>query len=147
MLPRAELLVVTTPATGAQKVAARAVTMARKSYLRVAGVIENMSAFVAPDGSVYPLFGQGGGDALAAMSGVPLVGSIPLEAAVSAGGDEGRPVALGEGPAAEAFREIADRIATEIAPPVEMAGCTARMLDLVTEALDAHDAVAQPEAC
>ena len=61
MLPRAELLVVTTPATGAQKVAARAVTMARKSYLRVAGVIENMSAFVAPDGTSYPLFGEGGG--------------------------------------------------------------------------------------
>jgi ATP-binding protein involved in chromosome partitioning len=140
MLPRAELLVVTTPATGAQKVAARAVTMARKSYLRVAGVIENMSAFVAPDGSSYPLFGTGGGEALAAMSGVPLIGSIPLEAAVSTGGDEGSPVALGDGPAADAFRTIASRIATDIAPPVEMAGCTARMLDLVAEALDAHDA-------
>ncbi len=140
MLPRAELLVVTTPATGAQKVAARAVTMARKSYLRVAGVIENMSAFVAPDGNRYPLFGEGGGDALAAMSGVPLVGSIPLEPAVSAGGDTGSPVALGDGPAADAFRAIAERIATEIAPPVEMAGCTARLLDLVSEALDAHDA-------
>ena len=143
MLPRAELLVVTTPATGAQKVAARAVTMARKSYLRVAGVIENMSAFVAPDGSSYPLFGEGGGDALAAMSGVPLVGSIPLEAAVSTGGDEGSPVALGTGPAADAFRSIAERIATEIAPPVEMDGCTARMLDMVAEALDAHDAATE----
>ncbi|MGI9613137.1 MAG: Mrp/NBP35 family ATP-binding protein [Acidimicrobiales bacterium] len=143
MLPRAELLVVTTPATGAQKVAARAVTMARKSYLRVAGVIENMSAFVAPDGSSYPLFGEGGGDALAAMSGVPLIGSIPLEAAVSSGGDVGSPVALGEGPAAEAFQAIANRITTEIAPPVEMDGCTARMLDMVAEALDAHDAATE----
>jgi ATP-binding protein involved in chromosome partitioning len=145
MLPRAELIVVTTPATGAQKVAARAVTMARKSYLRVAGVIENMSAFVAPDGSEHALFGRGGGQALASESGVPLIGTIPIEAAVAAGGDEGRPVVLGDGPAASAFRQIAERIVTEIAPPVEMAGCTARMMDLVAKALDEHDAaVANP---
>jgi ATP-binding protein involved in chromosome partitioning len=140
MLPRAELIVVTTPATGAQKVAARAVTMARKSYVRVAGVIENMSSFVAPDGSEHALFGEGGGRALAAEAGVPLIGSIPIEGSVASGGDEGRPVVLGEGPAATAFRQLAERVATEIAPPVEMAGCTARMLDLVSEALDAHDA-------
>jgi ATP-binding protein involved in chromosome partitioning len=140
MLPRAELIVVTTPATGAQKVAARAVTMARKSFVRVAGVIENMSAFVAPDGSEHALFGRGGGQKLATEAGVPLIGSIPIEAAVSAGGDEGRPVVLdGEGSAAAAFRQAAERISTEIASPVEMAGCTARMLDLVAQALDEHD--------
>ena len=43
MLPSAEVLVVTTPAQAAQKVAARAASMARKSYLRVVGVVENMS--------------------------------------------------------------------------------------------------------
>jgi ATP-binding protein involved in chromosome partitioning len=142
MLPRAEMIVVTTPATGAQKVAARAVTMARKSHIRVAGVIENMSAFTASDGTEYALFGRGGGERLAAESGVPLIGSIPLEPEVSTGGDEGRPVALGDGPAASAFQSIAERISTDIAPPVEMAGCTARMLDLARQALDAHDAAA-----
>ena len=50
LLPRAEVLVVTTPALAAQKVAERAVGMARKSYLRVAGVIENMSAFTCDHG-------------------------------------------------------------------------------------------------
>jgi ATP-binding protein involved in chromosome partitioning len=140
MLPRAELIVVTTPATGAQKVAARAVTMARKSHIRVAGVIENMSAFTAADGTEYALFGRGGGARLAADAGVPLIGSIPLEPDVSSGGDEGRPVALATGPAADAFRDIAERISTDIAPPVEMAGCTARLLALVTRALDDHDA-------
>lgn len=146
MLPRAELIIVTTPATGAQKVAARAVTMARKSYLRVAGVIENMSAFVAPDGESYPLFGEGGGEKLATEAGVPLIGSIPLEPSVSAGGDQGTPVALGDGPAAEAFAAIAEAVATEIAPPVEMSSCTARLFDLVNEALDEHDRnqLAQP---
>ncbi len=144
MIPRAELIIVTTPATGAQKVAARAVSMARKSYLRVAGVIENMSVFVAPDGEQYELFGSGGGDALAAEAGVPLIGKIPIEPAVSAGGDAGRPIALdpegAAGPAGRAFNEIAQLIIDEIAPPVEMAGCTARMMDLVSEALDAYDA-------
>jgi ATP-binding protein involved in chromosome partitioning len=140
MLPRAELLVVTTPATGAQKVAARAVTMARKSHIRVAGVIENMSAFTADDGTEYALFGTGGGERLALEAGVPLVGSIPLEPAVSSGGDEGSPVALGPGRASLAFQAIAERIATDIAPPVEMAGCTARLLDLARQALDEFDA-------
>ena len=54
---------------------------------------------------------------------MPLLGQIPLEPAVAAGGDDGEPVVLGEGPAADAFRAIADRILTEAIPPVEMAGC------------------------
>jgi ATP-binding protein involved in chromosome partitioning len=140
MLPRAELLVVTTPARSAQKVAERAVTMARKSFVRVAGVIENMSEFVTEDGRSYELFGSGGGDELARAAGVPLIGRIPIEPGVAAGGDSGEPAALGEGPAAEAFRAIAERIVTDVAPPVEMAGCTARLLDAAEAALDALDA-------
>lgn len=139
-LPRAEVLVVTTPAKGAQKVASRAVSMARKSYLRVAGVIENMSAFTCEHGTSYALFGEGGGAQLAADAGVQLLGQVPLEPAVSAGGDSGEPVVLGSGPAAEEFRAIADRILTEAIPPTEMAGCSARMLDAAVAALDALDA-------
>ncbi|MBW3548126.1 MAG: Mrp/NBP35 family ATP-binding protein [Actinobacteria bacterium] len=135
MLPRAEAIIVTTPAVGAQKVAARAADMARKSYLRVAGVIENMSAFTCDHGQSYALFGTGGGEALASDIGVPLLGQVPLEPAVSAGGDTGAPVALGEGPAAEAFHAIAGRIVDEAIPPVDMAGCTARLLDSVEAAL------------
>lgn len=137
MLPRAEMIVVTTPARSAQTVAARAVSMARKSYLRVAGVIENMSAFTCEHGESYPLFGEGGGDQLARDAGVPLLGRIPLEPAVANGGDIGEPVALGDGPAAEAFRAIAELIVTEAVPPVAMAGCSARMLDAAVAALDA----------
>jgi ATP-binding protein involved in chromosome partitioning len=140
LLPRAEVIVVTTPATAAQKVAVRAVSMARKSYLRVAGVIENMSAFTCEHGTTYALFGEGGGAALAHDAGVPLLGQVPLEASVAAGGDAGEPVVLGEGPAAEAFRAIADRILTEAIPPAELAGCSARMLDAAVAALDALDA-------
>ena len=135
MLPRTELIVVTTPALAAQKVAARAATMARKSYLRVAGVIENMSAFVTPDGTSYAVFGQGGGQALAMDIGVPLLASLPIDAAVAEGGDTGRPVALGDGPVADAFARLAEIVVTEAVPPVDIASCSARLLDAIEAAL------------
>ena len=136
MLPRTDLIIVTTPALAAQKVASRAADMARRSFLRVAGVIENMSAFTCDHGETYALFGTGGGQALADEIGAPLLGRVPLEPAVAAGGDIGVPVALdGVGPAADAFRAIAERIVTETVPPVSMAGCSARMLDAVELAL------------
>jgi len=140
LLPRSEVIVVTTPARAAQKVAFRAVGMARKSYLRVAGVIENMSAFECAHGETYALFGEGGGQQLADDAGVPLLGTVPLEPAVSAGGDAGAPVALGDGPAADAFRAIAGQIVEEAVPLTAMAGCSARMLDAAVAALDAADA-------
>jgi ATP-binding protein involved in chromosome partitioning len=132
LLPQTEMLVVTTPAKGAQKVAARVADMARRSYLKVLGIVENMSAFVAPDGSAHAIFGEGGGERLAALTGAPLVGQVPIEPAVSHGGDEGRPAVLGSPstPAAAAFEAIASRIVEELLPPVEMAGCTARIFEM-----------------
>jgi hypothetical protein len=56
---------------------------------------------------------------------------------VAAGADTGSPVALGDSPAGAAFRALAERIVTETSPPVEMKGCTARLLDAVEEALGA----------
>ena len=133
MLPQAEMLVVTTPARAAQKVAVRVADMARRSYMKVVGVVENMSELVLPDGSRHAVFGRGGGQALADEIGAPLVARIPLEPAVSAGGDAGRPVVLTDpdGPAAGEFRRLAGLVAEELLPPVEMAGCTARLLDLL----------------
>ena len=129
MLPRADMIVVTTPARTAQSVAVRVGNMARSYYLRIAGVIENMTAFVNEEGTVYELFGSGGGDALAAELGVPLLGAIPIDAQVAAGGDTGEPTVLGTGPAAEALQAIVDTIVDEAVPPLEMAGCSARILE------------------
>ena len=136
MLPRAEMVIVTTPALAAQKVAVRVAHMGRNNYLRVVGVIENMSAYVTPDGERHELFGAGGGNDLAEQIGAPLLGSIPIDATVTAGGDSGRPVVLGEGPAADAYREIVELIATEAAPPINMEGCSARLLAAAETALD-----------
>jgi ATP-binding protein involved in chromosome partitioning len=139
LLPQAEMLVVTTPARAAQKVAARVADMARRSYMKVVGVVENMSAFVAPDGHSYALFGEGGGEALAAEIGAPLVARIPLEPDVSTGGDTGRPAALSSAdtPAGAAFRTLADRVVDELLPPIEMSGCTARILEIAAANLAA----------
>jgi ATP-binding protein involved in chromosome partitioning len=141
LLPQAEMLVVTTPAKGAQKVAARVADMARRSYLKVLGVVENMHEFIAPDGSRHAIFGAGGGKRLAALTGAPLVGEVPIDAAVSEGGDTGKPVVLAhpELPAAVALADIARRIVEELLPPVEMASCTARIFDLVNKLAPAND--------
>jgi ATP-binding protein involved in chromosome partitioning len=144
LLPRADMVIVTTPALAAQKVAQRAADMARRSFVRVVGVIENMTDFRCEHGTSYPLFGAGGGHALADAIGVPLLGQVPLEAAVSAGGDSGRPVALADGdaagPAARSFATIAERLNVEVPVPAaddapDMAGCSARMLAAVEAAL------------
>ncbi len=71
MLPRTELLLVTTPPVAAQKVAARAADMARRGYLRVAGVIENMRDFTCEHGQRYRLFGEGGGASRRRDRGAP----------------------------------------------------------------------------
>jgi ATP-binding protein involved in chromosome partitioning len=129
LLPQAEMLVVTTPALSAQKVAVRVADMARRSHMPILGVVENMSAFVTPDGQRWSFFGEGGGERLAAHLDVPLLGSIPLAPAVSAGGDAGEPVVRdgAGGLAAEVFESITERLVSEVCPPIDMGSCTARL--------------------
>ena len=133
MLPQAEMLVVTTPARAAQNVATRVADMARRSHMKVAGVVENMTEFVTPSGERYQLFGEGGGAALALDIDAPLLARIPIESAVATGGDLGRPAVLAapDGAAARAFRDLAEAIVEDVLPPIEMAGCTARMMELI----------------
>ena len=140
LLPRTELLVVTTPPVAAQKVAARAADMARRGYLRVAGVIENMSDFTCEHGTTYALFGSGGGERLARGLGVPLVGSIPLHPDLAAAGDAGVPVALDEqSELAAVFAGMARVVAEEVAPVIEAENCSARLLERVEAAVAQGD--------
>ncbi len=117
-LPRAEVLVVTTPQPAAQRVAVRAAAMAEKVDLQVIGVVENMSWFTGDDGTRYELFGAGGGEELADELGVPLLARIPLVPALREGGDVGRPIVVDdpEGEVSEVFRALAERIDVELAP-------------------------------
>jgi ATP-binding protein involved in chromosome partitioning len=103
LLPRAEVVVVTTPQKLAQDVASRAASMARKTNMRLLGVIENMTG---------EMFGYGGGEALAAQLDVPLLGRVPLDALLREQGDAGVPIvaAFPESESARAIVGIADAI-------------------------------------
>jgi ATP-binding protein involved in chromosome partitioning len=96
LLPRAEVVVVTTPQKLAQDVASRAASMARKTNMRLLGVIENMSGDV---------FGRGGGAALAADLKVPLLGVVPLDPLLREQGDLGEPIVAAH-PASESAQAI-----------------------------------------
>ncbi|MGM0929517.1 MAG: Mrp/NBP35 family ATP-binding protein [Actinomycetota bacterium] len=122
LLPSSQILVVTTPQTAAAEVAERAGAISEQTGQQVAGVIENMSWLLLPDGSKMEIFGSGGGRAVAERlsavleTPVPLLGNIPLEPALRAGGDAGRPIVLaddvpGEGVAADELRRIAAELA------------------------------------
>jgi ATP-binding protein involved in chromosome partitioning len=109
LLPQAKFLIVTTPQPVAQKVARRAAEMAHKVDLEIGGVIENMAAFVAPDGERYALFGEGGGQALADELDVPMLGKVPLTMPLREQSDAGEPLVFTDpdDPAAQAVRHAA----------------------------------------
>lgn len=121
LLPKAEILVVTTPQAAAADVAERAGAIASQTGQTVAGVIENMSYLEMPDGGRMELFGSGGGqlltERLSATTGaeIPLLGQIPLDILLREGGDSGEPIVLGrpETPAAAAMTGIAGKLASK----------------------------------
>jgi ATP-binding protein involved in chromosome partitioning len=134
LLPQMGQLVVTTPTIAAQRVAARAADFARKSNIRVLGVIENMSGFACTCGERHNVFGEGGGRSLSEELNVPLLAEIELNAAIGEGGDHGEPAALAE-PNDGVFHRLARRILDDVAPPFGAVGCSARMLDAIEKAV------------
>lgn len=119
LLPKAEILVVTTPQAAAADVAERAGAIATQTGQKVAGVIENMSYLEMPDGGRMELFGSGGGAVLTKRltatvgAEVPLLGQIPLDIQLREGGDHGVPIVIGqpETAAGAALSGIASRLA------------------------------------
>ncbi|MDQ2759935.1 MAG: Mrp/NBP35 family ATP-binding protein [Actinomycetota bacterium] len=109
LLPQAKFLIVTTPQPVAQRVARRSAEMAGKLKLEIAGVIENMSAFVSPAGERFPIFGEGGGQLLAEELEVPLLAKVPLTMALREQADAGTPIVFSDpdDPAAQALRQAA----------------------------------------
>jgi ATP-binding protein involved in chromosome partitioning len=98
LLPRAEAVIVTTPQPLAQEVAARAALMARKTNMRLLGVVENMSG---------ETFGSGGGERLAEELEVPLLGRVPLDPRLREAGDSGTPLVESD-PSSEPARAIVE---------------------------------------
>jgi ATP-binding protein involved in chromosome partitioning len=109
-------VIVSTPQDLALIDATRAIDLFAKTGVPVLGIIENMAGYSCPHcGQVSDPFGQGGAEASAAELGVPFLGRLPLSTSLREASDAGRPPAAGEGPAADAFKEIAARLLAELA--------------------------------
>ncbi len=104
-------VIVSTPQDVALLDARRAIDMFNKLKTPILGLIENMSTYICPNcGHEAHIFGHGGVAAEAAALDVPFLGEIPLSLDVRLAGDAGRPVAAGDGPIADAYARIADRL-------------------------------------
>jgi ATP-binding protein involved in chromosome partitioning len=111
-LPKAQLVVVTTPQPAAAHVASRVAAMAEKTNLSVLGVIENMSYYVLPDKSREYVFGRDGGRVLARKVNAEFLGEIPLDKRIREAADTGS--SLFEAKVADDIAEIYRRIKANI---------------------------------
>lgn len=116
-VPLSAAVIVTTPQDVALIDARKGLAMFRKVNVPVVGIIENMSGFVCPhcDETTH-VFKQGGGERTAEVVGTAFLGSIPLDPAIVAGGDSGKPIVVSqtEGPHAEAFEKICEAVGEEV---------------------------------
>nr|MDQ5872465.1 P-loop NTPase [Acidobacteriota bacterium] len=113
-VPLSGAVIVTTPQDVSLKIARRGLRMFETVHVSILGIIENMSTFTCPHcGKGTDVFRRGGGERMSRQLGVPFLGTIPLDADIVTGGDEGRPIVL-EKPtsfAAQAYLAIATELA------------------------------------
>lgn len=134
LLPQAELVVVTTPQVTAQKVATRVADMAKRSFIPLLGVIENMSYFETDTGQKYEIFGEGGGEKLAEQFAIPLLMKIPLSENTTIEADKGIPLIEQEmdTPTKSSLNELVNKI-TDVLPPIADETCTGRIAKVFEE--------------
>ena len=109
-IPVAGAIIVTTPQDVATLDARKALKMFQKVDVAVLGIVENMAVHACSNcGHVEHLFGEGGGERMAAQYDVPLLGSLPLDIAIREQGDAGRPVVVAapDSPVALAYGQVA----------------------------------------
>ena len=117
-IPVAGAVIVTTPQEIATLDARKALKMFEKVNVPVLGIVENMAVHVCSNcGHAEHLFGQGGGEAMAAQYGVPLLGSLPLDLRIREQGDAGTPVvaAAPDSAPAQAYLAAAQAMAAQLA--------------------------------
>jgi len=109
-------LIVTLPQQVSLDDALRGINMFQELNVPIFGVVENMSYLETPNGEQMDIFGTGGGEKLAQMTGVPYIGSLPIDPQVRIGGDEGMPVVLShpDSPVAKAMVEVSEKIAAQV---------------------------------
>ena len=109
-------IIVTLPQQVSLDDALRGINMFQELKVPILGVIENMSYLETPSGEKMDIFGSGGGEKLAAMTGVPFIGSIPIDPEVRIGGDAGIPVVLShpDSPVSVVLNDIAEKVAARV---------------------------------
>ena len=118
--PLVGAVIVTTPQEVAVGVTMRGLRMFEQVQVPILGIVENMSAFICPHcRQVTEIFSKGGGRKAAQELGIPFLGEIPLDPALTRAGDAGEPVLAGDAtadasPAAKAFLEIAGRLVEQV---------------------------------
>ena len=112
-VPLSGAVIVTLPQAVSIEDASRSLAMFQTLNVPILGVVENMSYLELPDGTRMEIFGHGGGKAMADASGVPFLGTVPMDPAVRAGGDEGKPVVAVKPdlPTAVALKNVSEQIA------------------------------------
>ena len=132
-IPVAGAVIVTTPQDVATLDAKRALMMFRKVGIAVLGLVENMAIHVCTQcGHAEHVFGAGGGERMAAQYEVPLLGALPLQAAIREQGDAGVPLvaALPQSPAAQAYRAAARALLAQLEQrPALRSGILASLLE------------------
>lgn len=115
-LPLSGAVIVTTPQKVSTDDARRGLEMFRTMEVPIFGVIENMSYLELPDGTTMDVFGRGGGKELAEETGVPFLGSVPIDPQVRESGDEGAPVVVShpDSIAAKALVDVAEATAARV---------------------------------
>ncbi len=117
VIPLSGAVVVTTPQDVALLDVRKALAMFRRMNVPLLGVVENMSYFVCPHcGEKTSIFGEGGGERIAAEIGAPLLGRIPLDPETRVSGDEGVPIIIRKpnSPQAEAFSKLGAAVAARV---------------------------------
>jgi ATP-binding protein involved in chromosome partitioning len=110
------VVMVTTPQEIALADVRRGVQMFNHTNTPVVGIVENMSYFACPGcDEKHDIFGSGGGEEVAEQFGLPLLGQLPLDPAVRAGGDDGQPAVLQMGTESrKAFLALAEAVAEKV---------------------------------
>jgi len=118
-VPVTGAVIVTTPQKVALADATKGLNMFKQPQINVPvlGVVENMAYFTPEElpNNKYYIFGKDGGQNLADKYNVPLLGQIPLVQGIRESGDSGLPAVMKEGITANAFKELAETVARQIA--------------------------------
>jgi ATP-binding protein involved in chromosome partitioning len=125
-------VIVTLPQKVSLEDARRGLEMFRSMNVPIIGVVENMSFLTLPDGSQLDVFGQGGGEQLAADSNTEFIGSVPMDPAIREAGDIGIPIVVShpDSEAAKALSELAEKVA-ENADVIAEAGSNIIPIEMV----------------